>query len=200
MPDWLLAILYFLFALILLRIGGKKTFSQMTPSEVIVMIGLGTVLVHPLKSENIWRTTYHGLLIVLLLLLVSIIQLYFPKSKRWIMGEPRLLIKDGKILHHNLKRSQVPIDELYMRLRLKKVNDIAKVKSATLEVSGQLGLELYPDQTPATKQELREITHAIQLICQQMGINYPTGFHSDTKKEDNLFEQIEKVQGKDPLP
>ncbi|WP_078543085.1 DUF421 domain-containing protein [Litchfieldia alkalitelluris] len=138
MAGWIQAIIYFVSAVILLRLGGKRTISQATPGEVVIMIGIGTVLVHPLKSEDSWISVYHGALIISGIILLSLLQIYVPKLKKYIMGEPMLLVKDGQILHENLRKARIPEDELKMKLRIKKINDITKLQSATLEVSGDL--------------------------------------------------------------
>lgn len=198
MPSVLQAIIYFVAALILFRVGGKRSISQMTPSEAVIIIGIGTVLVHPLKSTDIWISVYHGGLIMLGLLIVSLLQIYLPRTKKWTMGEPILLIKEGQILRQNLKKARIPEDELKMMLRLKKVNDVSKVKSGSFEVNGELGLELYPEYTYATKKDIEDLKQAIQLIGSQL--NAKSVFYTPaTPKEQNLFKQVEKAQEKDPL-
>ncbi|WP_163538431.1 YetF domain-containing protein [Gracilibacillus sp. YIM 98692] len=196
MPGWIQAIIYFSAALILLRFGGKRTISQATPSEVVIMIGIGTVLVHPLKSEDPWISVYHGMLIVLGVILVSVLQIYIPKVQKWVMGEPLLVVQNGEVLHKNLKKARITEDELKMKLRVKKINDITKLKSVTLEVSGEIGLELL-DQ-PATQKDIDDIKRAIEMIGQKVGA--PVTFNSRSSDlNQNLFNQVEEVQEKDPL-
>jgi uncharacterized membrane protein YcaP (DUF421 family) len=198
MPSFVQAIIYFLSAMILLRITGKRTISQMTPSETVIMIGIGTVLVHPLKSEMPWVSVYHGVLIVLGVVIVSLLQIYLPKSKKWLMGEPILLIREGQVLNDNLKKARIPIDELKMMLRLNQINDISKVKSASFEVSGRLGIEVYPEHSYATKKDIEDLKQAIKLIGSQMNAN-PVFYTPPSDPRNNLFNQVEKVQEKDPL-
>lgn len=198
MDNILQAIIYFLAAIVLLRIGGKRTISQMTTSEMVIMIGLGTVLVHPLKSESSWISVYNGTLIMGGLIIVSLLQIYVPKSKKWIMGEPITVIKDGEILRENLKKTRVPEDEFKMKLRIKKINDITKVKTATFEVSGELGVELYPDYTYATKKDIEDVKYAIKMLGQKM--NTPMTFYTPpTDSNKNLFNQVKEVEHEDPL-
>jgi uncharacterized membrane protein YcaP (DUF421 family) len=198
MPSWIQAIIYLIGAIIFLRISGKRTISQMTPSEVAIMIGIGTVLAEPLKSKSPWISLYHGALIITGLLLLSHLQLYFPKVQKWIMGEPLILIKNGKIIYKNLQKSRMTVDELKMKLRIKKVTDISKVKSATLEVSGDLGVALYVEQSFATKKDIEDLKKAIEMIGNKL--NAPMVFYSPPNDpQKNLFAQVEKVQEDDTL-
>lgn len=198
MPNWIQAIIYIITAMILLRLGGKKAIAQMTPSEVAIFIGIGTVLVHPLKSDSSLISIYNGSLIIAGVIIVSLLQLWIPKTKRWIMGEPLLLISNGEVLNRNLRKARIPEDELKMKLRIKKVSDISNVKSATLEVSGDLGIELYPDQSFATKKDIEDIKKSLELLGNKL--NAPITFYtppSDPRK--NLFNQADIVDEKDPL-
>lgn len=198
MPGWLEAVIYFLSAVVLLRLAGKRTFSQLTIGEVIIMIGLGTVLVHPLKSENSWLTAYHGALIVLGVLILSYSQIYFPRLKKWIIGEPMVLISNGQIISSNLKKARMTVDELKARLRTQKVNDLSKVKTATLEISGQLGLELNDEHSYATKSDIEQLKQAITAISIQLNTN-PMFYSPPSDPKDNLFNQAERVEDQDPL-
>ncbi|MRH43915.1 DUF421 domain-containing protein [Aquibacillus halophilus] len=199
MPAWIQAILYITAAIVLLRFSGKRTLSQMTPGEVVIMIGIGTVLVHPLKSDNSWITIYHGGLIVLGLIVISLLIINIPALRKWILGEPLLLIKNGEILLPNLKIARMSVDELKMRLRIKKVNEVSKVMKATLEVSGDIGLELFPEHNYVTKKDFENFR---QEVLSRLNPNNQDVFKYKpplNQKQSNLFNQVEKVQDKDPL-
>ncbi|MDC3418181.1 DUF421 domain-containing protein [Aquibacillus salsiterrae] len=198
MADWIQAIIYLLVAILLLRFAGKRTISQATPSEVVIMIGLGTVLVHPLKSEYTWLSVYHGGLIVGGVIIISLLQMAFPSFKRFVMGEPILLVKNGEIISKNLKRARVPEDELKMKLRMKKINDITMLKSVTLEVSGNLGIEIEEKHSYATKKDIADLKKAIEMIGNKVGTPVVI-YNPSTNQDQNLFRQVEEIQEKDPI-
>ncbi|WP_456276691.1 DUF421 domain-containing protein [Bacillus sp. AK128] len=200
MPAWIQAIIYLVATLLLLRLAGKRTLSQATPGEVVIMIGIGTVLVHPLKSEDSWISVYHGALIVAGVILVSLLQIYVPNIKKYIMGEPIVLVSEGHVLQGNLKKARITEDELKMKLRIKQINDMTKLKSATLEVSGDLGIEMSTENTFATKKDIEDLKKAIEMIGSKVGS--PTMNQtqpSNSNSNQNLFQQVEDVQDKDPL-
>ncbi|MBS4222057.1 hypothetical protein [Lederbergia citrea] len=60
-PYVLKALIFLITSFVLLKLLGKRAFSEMTIIEAVVMISLGTLLVNPLKSENSWLVGYGGL-------------------------------------------------------------------------------------------------------------------------------------------
>lgn len=50
------AILIFFIGTFILRIGGRKSISQMTISQTIVMIGLGSLLIQPVSGRGLTVT------------------------------------------------------------------------------------------------------------------------------------------------
>lgn len=198
MPLWLQATILFCAALVLFRIGGKESISSMRIPEVVVMIGLASILVEPIKSKNVWTSIYAAGVFIILSLIVNYAPIYLPKTKKWIIGQPIFLIKNGEIIYPNLKRSRITEDDLKMQLRAEKVNDIKIVKSAVLEASGRLGIELYPEHAVATKKDIDELKQAIQLIGEKLHVS-PSFSASKPAQSSNLFTQAEQVQAQDPL-
>ena len=50
------------------------------------------------------------------------------------------LVRDGRILHRNLRREFITIDELRAKLREHGVEDVAEVKTARLESDGEISV------------------------------------------------------------
>jgi uncharacterized membrane protein YcaP (DUF421 family) len=198
MPHWLEAATVFLSATLLFRLGGKETISTMRIGQAIVMIGIASILVEPLKTKSLWVSIYGAALLILMSLLATYVHIYFPKTKRWLMGQPIVLIKNGQIIHQNLKRARTTVDDLKMRLRSDKVTEISMVKYATLEPSGRLGIEFFPEYSYATKRDIDELKEAILLIGNELKVT-PNFFTPTKVSKDNLFFQAENVQEKDPL-
>lgn len=119
------------------------------------------------------------------------------------MGEPLLLIREGKLQTQNLKRARVTEDEVKMHLRINRVKQLSHVKHATLETSGDLGIELFPEHALATSKDIEEIKLALEIIAENLKIGpLFTSEKSSAQgqtSEDNLFIQAIRVQDKDPL-
>jgi uncharacterized membrane protein YcaP (DUF421 family) len=85
-----------------------------------------------------------------------------------------------------------------MKLRIKKVNDISKVNIATLEISGELGLELEQEDKTVTKKDIEELKQAIKAIGSQLNVT-PVDYQAPSNPEKNLFLQAERHEQEDPL-
>jgi uncharacterized membrane protein YcaP (DUF421 family) len=154
---------------ILLRIAGRKSISQMTLAQVVIMIGIGSLLVQPLVGKNVWTTLIVGLTLVLTLVVVEYTQIKSDKLEKFISGKAKILIKDGKLQEGQLKKLRLSVDLLEMKLRQSNVNKMEDVKYATLEPNGQIGFELKKNKKPATKEDINMILQEIQQIKQSMG-------------------------------
>ncbi|HLS07394.1 MAG TPA: DUF421 domain-containing protein, partial [Bacillota bacterium] len=69
------AILIIIGGTFLLRLAGRKTISQMTLAETILMISIGTLLIQPVTGKNIWVTFVIGAVLVATLFLMEYGQL-----------------------------------------------------------------------------------------------------------------------------
>lgn len=159
------AILIVVAGTILLRIAGRKTISQMTLAETVIMIAIGSLLIQPVAGENIWNTFLVGAILVVTLLAMEYIQIKSDRMEKWITGKAKVVIDDGTLNEQNLRKLRLSVDQLEMKLRQNSISKISDVKWATLEPNGQLGYELKDDAKPVTKKDLEEFKQVlIQLI------------------------------------
>jgi uncharacterized membrane protein YcaP (DUF421 family) len=159
------AILIVLAGTILLRIAGRKTISQMTLAETVIMVAIGSLLIQPVAGENIWNTFLVGAVLVVTLLAMEYIQIKSDRMEKWITGKAKVVVDNGVLNEQNLRKLRLSVDQLEMKLRQNSISKISDVKWATLEPNGQLGYELKDDAKPVTKKDLEEIKQVlIQLI------------------------------------
>ncbi len=95
---------------LLLRVAGRKSISQMTLVQVVIMIGIGSLLVQPIVGKNIFTTLLVGLALVLSLVFVEYSQLKFDWLERFITGRSKVIIKNGVIEEKNLKKLRFTVD------------------------------------------------------------------------------------------
>lgn len=180
---------------ILLRIAGRKSISQMTLAQVVIMIGIGSLLVQPLVGKNVWTTLVVGLTLVLTLVLVEFTQIKSDKLEKFISGKAKILIKDGKLKEDQLKKLRLSVDLLEMKLRQSNVNKMEDIKYATLEPNGQIGFELKENKKPATKEDINMILQEIQQIKQSMGfipLDLNMQQNQSSTQDTTLFTEITK--------
>jgi len=91
----------------------------MTLAETVIMISLGTLLINPVVSKNIWITLAVGLVLVFTLLIMDYLQIKSDTLEHLITGKSKILIENGKIKEKNLLKSHMTVDQLEMNLRQK---------------------------------------------------------------------------------
>lgn len=140
LPYFLKAVLILGAGILLLRFSGKRAIAQMTVPEVVLMIAVGTILIQPLGGTSEWNAIYGGAILIAGMILVSKIQIWFPKTRKYLYGVPSVIIKNGSIDVKELKKMRMTTNELEMRLRQLGTEGIADVEMAVLEPSGSLSV------------------------------------------------------------
>jgi|GEM_PF-570557 len=172
--DWIWkSVLIIVGGTILLRVAGRKSISQMTLAQTIIMIGLGSLLIQPIAGENMWVTLGASAVLVLTLIAMEWGQMKSDRFETWITGQAIVVIDQGKLRVDNLKKMRLTVDQLEMRLRLNQVSKISDVQYATLEPNGQLGIMLKDEKSPATKQEIEALKQEIMELRKLVDIRLP---------------------------
>lgn len=184
------AVLIVLVATVLLRIAGRKTISQMTLAETVLMIAIGSLLVQPVADKNIWTTFLVGGIFVATLLVMEYIQIKSDRVEKMITGKAKVVIENGTLNEKNLKKLRLTVDQLEMQLRENSISKISDVKWATLEPNGQLGYELKEDAQPVTKKDFEEFKQTIvKLIPSNAQLTHMTEIVSLLNKKINADDQ-----------
>ena len=155
-------VLIFVIGTILLKIGGRKSISQMSIPQVVIMIAIGSLLIQPITGRGLWATFGVALVLTISLALTEYIQLKFDTTESLIAGKAVPVIINGTINEKNLKKLRLTVDKLEARLRQSGIADIKDVQFATLESSGQLGYMLKEEKQPATKEDIQNLIQLIQ--------------------------------------
>jgi uncharacterized membrane protein YcaP (DUF421 family) len=126
------------------KIMGKKQVSKLTYFDYIVGITLGSVIANFALNTNITylQWIFSMLIVTGIPLLLSQISMKDYPSSKILDGVPFILVKDGKIIEHNLRKSNLTVNDLLGELRFNKAFNIADVKLAILENSGKLSVLL----------------------------------------------------------
>jgi uncharacterized membrane protein YcaP (DUF421 family) len=172
--DWIWkSILVVVGGTLLLRIAGRKSIAQMTLAQVVVMIGIGSLLIQPVVGRNIWITFGVGGVLVLTLILMEFGQLKSDLFEKFITGKAIVLIENGILNQNNLRKLRLTVDQLEMQLRQLSVSKISDVQYATLEPNGRLGYTLKEEaQTPTVKQ-IKKLEQDIQELKELINTRLP---------------------------
>lgn len=182
---WKTIVIFFAGKLIL-RLGGRKSISQMTITQTIVMVGIGSLLIQPIAEKGIWRTLLIAFLFTMLMVLSEYLEIKFDLLESLFSGKAVVVIENGEIILKNLKKLRLTVDRLETRLRQNGVSSIKDVKTATIEVSGQIGYELKDDKKPLTKEDFITIMAEISQHNQLMA-----GYQKTLKSNsDSIFQEV----------
>ncbi|MFD4704848.1 DUF421 domain-containing protein [Gottfriedia sp. NPDC058432] len=143
--------------ILLLRIAGRKSISQMTLPQTIVMISIGTIIVTPIIEKGLTKTIVAATVFVLTLLVLEYLQMKSNTLEKFFTGKSKIVVKNGKLNVKNLKKLRLTVDQLEMRIRNEGINKFDDIKFATIEPNGLLGFELAEDAKPLTIGEFKTL-------------------------------------------
>jgi uncharacterized membrane protein YcaP (DUF421 family) len=143
--------------MVLLRISGRKSISQMSVATTVIMISIGTTIVQPIANNQLWIAIGSAAVFIVSLILIEYLQLKFDWFERIMTGSSKVVIENGQVVKENLRSIRMSVDQLEMRLRQKGISNISDVQTATLEPNGQVGFELMRHAKPVTVGELERL-------------------------------------------
>lgn len=190
--------LIFIVGTFILRVGGRKSISQMTISQTIVMIGLGSLLIQPVSGKGLLITFLVAGVLTILMIIIEYLEIKVDFLETIFSGKAVVVIEDGKPNIKNLKKLRLSIDRLETRLRQAGISSIEDVKYATIEVSGQLGYELKDNKKPITQEDLMKLMSEISELKKMIN----AGSKPKSNKGNNIFKEIksEKFEGDENEP
>lgn len=146
------------FAILLLtRIIGKKQLSQLTFFHYVTGITFGSIAAE--ISAQVETPFLDGLVALIwwsaLTLLVTFLTLKSKKIRVLFDDKPIIVIENGQIIPHHLKKSRLHTDELAMLLREQNIFSFDEVHYAVFETNGQLSVLKKPAARASTKQDVK---------------------------------------------
>ncbi|SHI82136.1 DUF421 domain-containing protein [Desulfosporosinus lacus] len=187
------AVLIFFVGTFILRIGGRKSISQMTISQTIVMIGLGSLLIQPVSGKGLLITFAVASLLTLFMIFTEYLSLKSDILETIFSGKAVMVIENGKPIIKNLKKIRLTIDKLETRLRQAGISSIEDVQYATIEVSGQLGYELKDNKKPVTREDFMLLMAELSQIKQSLGYTATPG-QTSKNQSNNIFVEVDSHQ------
>ncbi|KRE46573.1 DUF421 domain-containing protein [Paenibacillus sp. Soil724D2] len=183
------------FGVILLRWSGRKSIAQMTVATTVVMISIGELMAQGIIENSVLRSIVAVALFVAILFLMEVLVLKNKWMERWITGKPAIIIRDGKVDEKQLKRMRMTYGQLEMRLRQHSITRISDVKTASIEVNGELGYELKPQAQFLTMKMFEQCMQKWGLIP----VNDHTYVENIVIETPNIFTESLKLSEKDGL-
>ena len=135
---------------------GKKQVSQFSLFDYVIGISIGNFAAE--MALNLDSEYMHGIVAVIVFgivaYLVSIITLKSLKARKFFIGDPTIIIEDGKILYKNLKKTKFDINDLLEECRINGYFDISEIDYALMEANGKISFLAKTDYQKPTNKDL----------------------------------------------
>lgn len=133
--------LYF-FIVLVYRIMGKKEVGQLGIMDLIVSILIAELAALSLEDgkTSLLISIIPITTLLIIQVLLSYISLKNTKVRHFIDGTPKVIIKNGKLMFHEMSKLRYSLDDLISQLREQGIKSIDEVNFAVLENNGKLSV------------------------------------------------------------
>lgn len=159
------ALIVYLVALVIIRLGKKRLLGRSSALDVILGVVIGSMFSRTIHSA----VPFVGSLVAALSLvglhgLFAFIAVRFKGFGSVVKGHPRQLAKDGQIDQEAMRLHDITEEDLKEAMRLK-VNseDLSQVASATLERNGSVSFMTKKKEPQVVEIEVREGVQRVRL-------------------------------------
>lgn len=130
------------FLLLCVNIFGLKSFSKMSSYDFVHTIATGSLIASAVMNGT--PSLFTGMITIIAMFgvkwLISIAKLKSETISKLVNNEPIYVMRHGKVLHDNLRKSRMTEDELRGKLREANVIRMKDVKAVVLETTGDVSV------------------------------------------------------------
>lgn len=145
MEFFLRALTVYLFLLLLFRLSGKRTLSELSTFDFILLLIISEATQNALVDED--KSLVTGMAVILTLVLLDLIMSFLKKKfsvfEKIAEGVPLVLVDHGTVLEEHLQKAHVTHSDILQTARLSQgLERMEQIKYAVLETSG--GISIIP--------------------------------------------------------
>ncbi len=138
------------------RLSGKREVGQMTPFDLTLLLLLSNAVQNAMTGPD--TSLVGGIVAASTLLILN----YFiadvsganRRFRKFIQGQPSLIVHDGQVIEAHMAKEHVSMDELERAMREHGISDYHQVALAVLEVDGSISFLKYDDLKPTASTHL----------------------------------------------
>ena len=143
-------VIVYIFLIVGLRLSGKRELAQLNPFDLIVLLTLSNTVQNAIIGND--NSVTGGIIGAASLLAVNYLVVRFlydhRKIEQIVEGSPDVLIENGKVHEHKLKRELITKEELAAAARKQGFDSLSEVQQCVLEPGGTLS---FTARKPATE-------------------------------------------------
>jgi uncharacterized membrane protein YcaP (DUF421 family) len=138
------------------RLSGKREVGQMTPFDLTLLLLISNAVQNAMTGPD--TSLLGGVVAAATLLILN----YFVadlsganrRFRKFIQGEPSLLVHDGEVIASHMAKEHVSMDELERAMREHGIGSYHDIALAVLEVDGSISMMKYDDIKPTANTHL----------------------------------------------
>lgn len=138
----LVTLIYLVCLIVLIRMFGKKSLSQMNAFDFVVTVALGSIFATLVLDASI--SIASGITAMLALIfyqfIISWLSVRSKKFTKILKASPTLLYYEGHYFVDTLKKERVAMDELKQAVRSSGFSEIEEIVAIVLETDGTLSV------------------------------------------------------------
>jgi len=134
---------------------GHKQISQLDFFDYIAGITIGSIAAEmATELEEPWKPFVAMIIYGGATLLLSIISIKFPRTRKYLNGTPTILMDNGKLYRENLKKAKLDLSEFMVMCRQQGYFDLTNIQTAIFEYNGKLTILPQSAQRPLTPNDM----------------------------------------------
>jgi len=132
------------------RLSGKREVGQMTPFDLTLLLLISNAVQNAMTGPD--TSLLGGVVAAATLLLLNYLIAEVSggnrRFRKFVQGQPSLLVHDGEVISSHMAKEHVSMDELHRALREHGISTTKDVALAVLEVDGSISCLKYDEIKP----------------------------------------------------
>jgi len=146
------------------RLSGKREVGQMTPFDLTLLLLLSNAVQNAMTGPD--TSLLGGVVAAATLLLMNYLVAEVSggnrRFRKFVQGQPSLLVHDGEVIASHMAKEHVSMDELQRAMREHGVASFHDLALAVLEVDGSISCLKYDDLNPTANNHLAQRRKVLQ--------------------------------------
>ncbi|QSX07049.1 DUF421 domain-containing protein [Sedimentibacter sp. zth1] len=136
------AVVLYVVVLFSLRIMGKGQLGELEPFDFVISLMIAELAAMPIEDLN--SPISHGITAIVTLMFLqcftSFISLKSSKARRFLSGNPSILVSHGKFNLKKMRDLRVNVNDILGQIRLKGFTNIEDIDYLIMETNGQISV------------------------------------------------------------
>ncbi|HVJ12955.1 MAG TPA: YetF domain-containing protein [Burkholderiales bacterium] len=132
----------YLFLFVVFRVVIRRRIGAVGMADILILVIIADAAQNGMSGE--YRSVTEGAILIGTIIfwnvLIDWLNYRVPALQDWLEAPPMLLVRDGRILHRNMRHEFITEQELKSKLREKGVDDLSQVAQAHMESDGSVSV------------------------------------------------------------